>query len=193
MKKKRSSSKNKIARVLESLAEEKSASAVVSRFSGLKEDDVWAAVAEAALLIGGDSGRADGDGIYKLNIDGSAIPNPGAAGIGIVICDPAGKTVRKLSKYIGQASNNIAEYTALIEGMKEVLKLARSVRIYSDSELLVRQLNGQYRVKDEKLQEKVQLVRELEEEFDKISYNHVLREYNSEADRLANSAAKKKK
>lgn len=193
MKKKRCSSKIKIARVLESLAEEKSASAVAARFAGLNEDDVWAAVAEAGLLIGGDSGRADGDGIYKLNIDGSAIPNPGAAGIGIVICDPAGKTVRKLSKYIGQASNNVAEYTALIEGMKEVLKLARSVRVCSDSELLVRQLNGQYRVKDDKLQEKVRLVRELEKEFDKISYNHVLRKYNSEADGLANSAAKKKR
>ncbi len=191
--KKKKNSKIKTFKILEILSRERSVDSAVDKVPGLSEDDVWNAVSEAALVMKESPGKTCENGVYGLSIDGSAVPNPGDAGIGIVIRDPSGRDVRRISKYIGHASNNIAEYTALIEGMREVLKLTGSVEVRSDSELLVRQLNGQYRVKNEKLQEKILIVRNLEEKFDKICYNHVLREYNSEADKLANTAARKKK
>ena len=135
----------------------------------------------------------DNDGIYVMNIDGSAMPNPGDAGIGIVIRDPEGKDVKKISRYIGHATNNIAEYTALIEGLKEAKKLTGRLKICSDSELMVKQLNGEYKVKNENLRDKLIAARELEKEFESVKYSHVMREYNSEADMLANKAAKNRK
>jgi ribonuclease HI len=131
----------------------------------------------------------DSQSEWLLMVDGAARGNPGEAGCGAVICDASGQTVRELRRYLGKATNNVAEYEALLMGIEGVLEIEiKKLRIHSDSELLVRQLNGLYRVKDEKLKplyaKAVELLRRLE------SYRiiHVKRERNKPADRLANQA-----
>ena len=89
---------------------------------------------------------------WLLMIDGAARGNPGPAGCGAAICDENGVVVRELSRYLGHATNNVAEYEALLMGLEVLIELKRKkIVVQSDSQLLVRQLNGQYRVKDEKL------------------------------------------
>ena len=86
-------------------------------------------------------------------VDGAARGNPGKAGCGAAIFDENGVTVKELSRYLGESTNNVAEYEALLMGLEAVLALGhRNVRVQSDSELMVRQLNGTYRVRDPKLQ-----------------------------------------
>jgi len=122
-----------------------------------------------------------------LMVDGAARGNPGKAGCGAVICDADGNVVKELSRYLGYATNNVAEYEGLLMGLEALLQMGRKkVVIQSDSQLMVRQLNGEYRVKDDKLKKlfarAVDLLRQLE------SYRvvHVPRECNKRADRLAN-------
>jgi len=125
---------------------------------------------------------------FTLHFDGASKGNPGPAGIGGVILDDQGKT-HEVKKAIGVATNNQAEYTALIETLKQSRTLGGEVlHVFSDSELVVRQLNGIYRVKDLKLiplyKEAVALARS----FQKVTFRHVPREENKEADALANQA-----
>jgi ribonuclease HI len=92
------------------------------------------------------------DGNWLLMVDGAARGNPGTAGCGAAIYDETGAVVKKLSRYLGQATNNVAEYEGLLMGLEALIQLGRKrIVVQSDSQLLVRQLNGQYRVKDEKL------------------------------------------
>ena len=85
-------------------------------------------------------------------VDGAARGNPGEAGCGAVICKENGTPVEELSRYLGHATNNVAEYEGLIMGLEALVKLGKKrIRVQSDSQLLVRQLKGEYRVKDEKL------------------------------------------
>src|SRR3989338_1900140 len=85
-------------------------------------------------------------------IDGASHGNPGPAGIGVVVCDSAGNIIDNICEYIGENTNNIAEYNALICSLQEgLVRKAFSITINTDSELLVKQLNGEYKVKDEKL------------------------------------------
>ena len=122
-------------------------------------------------------------------VDGAARGNPGEAGCGAVILDDAGSVVKELSCYLGHATNNVAEYEALLMGLEELRRLGKKkIRVQSDSQLLVRQLNGQYRVKDEKLKHLFDRARNLLGEFDPIRVVHVPRESNKLADRLANQA-----
>src|ERR1044071_6919401 len=122
-------------------------------------------------------------------VDGAARGNPGEAGCGAVILDDAGSVVKELSCYLGHATNNVAEYEALLMGLEELRRLGKKkIRVQSDSQLLVRQLNGQYRVKDEKLKHLFDRARNLLGEFDPIRVVHVSRESNKLADRLANQA-----
>ncbi len=123
-------------------------------------------------------------------IDGASKGNPGHAGIGVVVT--RGKeTIRTISEYIGEATNNTAEYRALLRALREAVGLrASSVRIFSDSELLCRQVNGQYRVKDPHLRLLFQEATQLLSRFALISVEHIRREENSGADRLATLAVK---
>ncbi|NLG87127.1 MAG: reverse transcriptase-like protein, partial [Firmicutes bacterium] len=83
-----------------------------------------------------------------LHIDGASRGNPGPAGIGVVIADVSGTVLAEVSEYIGEVTNNVAEYKALLKGLQEAARIgAKDVSIYSDSELLVKQMNGQYRVR----------------------------------------------
>ncbi|MBU2025288.1 MAG: ribonuclease HI family protein [Patescibacteria group bacterium] len=127
--------------------------------------------------------------------DGGARGNPGPAGIGAVV-EIQGK-MREISKYIGEATNNVAEYRALIEALCLAKTLAREkglnlkkerVECYLDSELVVRQLKGEYRVKDVKLRRLFEKLRNFALEFSMVNFNHITREFNKRADRLVNEA-----
>ena len=124
---------------------------------------------------------------WLLMIDGAARGNPGDAGCGAVICDGTGAVVRELSRYLGRSTNNVAEYEGLLMGLEALLQLERkNIRVQSDSQLLVRQLNGEYRVKDEKLKLLHQRATSLLRQFQSYRIFHVYREMNKLADRLAN-------
>jgi ribonuclease HI len=119
--------------------------------------------------------------------DGAARGNPGPAGIGVHITNEDGSLVAEIAEGIGEATNNVAEYTAVIEGLSLAQRLgAKTVAVRSDSQLLVNQLTGRYRVKTPHLQPLHRRVRNLAAGFERISFEHVPREQNTEADRLAN-------
>jgi len=119
--------------------------------------------------------------------DGASRGNPGPAGAGAQITDPDGVVLAEVTEGLGEATNNVAEYTAVIRGLERALELgAGSVLLRSDSQLLINQLTGRYRVKSPHLQPLYRRVRELAAGFDSIEYEHVRRERNTEADRLAN-------
>jgi ribonuclease HI len=124
---------------------------------------------------------------WLLMVDGAARGNPGDAGCGAVILDRNGTVVKELSRYLGHATNNVAEYEGLLMGLEALLRLGKKrIRVQSDSQLLVRQLNGEYRVKDEKLKALFQKAMSLLRQFDAYRILHVPRELNKLADRLAN-------
>ncbi|NQU17711.1 MAG: ribonuclease HI family protein [Candidatus Saganbacteria bacterium] len=118
--------------------------------------------------------------------DGAARGNPGPAGIGVAI-KSKDKTIKEVFDYIGETTNNVAEYTALLRGLEETLILEhKEAHFYSDSELLVKQITGEYRVKNEKLKPLFMNAKLLIKRFKKFSISHVRREQNKEADLLAN-------
>jgi ribonuclease HI len=124
---------------------------------------------------------------WLLMVDGAARGNPGDAGCGAVIVDSNGTVVKELSRYLGHSTNNVAEYEGLLLGLEALLRLGKKrIRVQSDSQLLVRQLNGEYRVKDEKLKALFQKAMALLRQFDGYRILHVPRELNKLADRLAN-------
>jgi ribonuclease HI len=124
-----------------------------------------------------------------LCTDGGSRGNPGPAGYGAVLLDDSGRVVRELSEYIGRATCNEAEYRALIAALQAARELgAREVLIRADSQLLVRQLNGQYRIKSRTLMPLAVRARRLLAEFASCKIEHVPRERNSRADALANEA-----
>lgn len=126
-------------------------------------------------------------GLLIVNCDGAARGNPGPAGIGVHITDPDGRIVEDIAEGIGETTNNVAEYSAAIRGLRRAGELGASrVLLRSDSKLLVEQLAGRYRVKAAHLQD---LHREAMGEavsFQQVRFEHVRREQNREADRLAN-------
>ena len=133
--------------------------------------------------------------INKLIIytDGASSGNPGHSGIGIVLCDENGEIIKKYYKYIGQVTNNIAEYMAFILALQESLfSDVRNVTVYSDSELLVRQINGIYKVKNPHLLVLYQIAENLKKHFVSFKIEYIEREKNKEADRLARKASKLK-
>ncbi|MGH7541530.1 MAG: ribonuclease HI family protein [Gemmatimonadota bacterium] len=119
--------------------------------------------------------------------DGAARGNPGPAGIGVQVTTERGEVVGEIARGIGETTNNVAEYTAAIEGLALAGELgAGSVTLRSDSQLLVNQLEGIYRVKTPHLQPLHRRVRDLAAGFERVVFQHVPREENLEADRLAN-------
>jgi ribonuclease HI len=122
-----------------------------------------------------------------VSCDGAARGNPGPAGIGVNITDADGRTVAEIAKGIGVATNNVAEYTAAIEGLARAKELgATEVLLRSDSRLMIEQMAGRFKVKNPTLQRLHAEVRALAQTFDRIAYEHVPREFNKDADRLAN-------
>lgn len=131
--------------------------------------------------------------MIKIYTDGSSRGNPGPAGIGILIIDDKGNEVKRISEYIGETTNNIAEYSALLQAVIECEKRKiYSVEFFTDSELLVNQLNKVYKIKNEGLKPLyVKLLSKLMN-FRDWSIKHIPREKNKIADFLANQALDKK-
>lgn len=130
---------------------------------------------------------------WQLFTDGASKGNPGPAGAGWVLINDQNSDSVKEGKYLGQATNNEAEYQALILGLQRALSRGvQEIRIHMDSELLVRQLNGHYRVKNPRLALFFHQVQDLLLKFSKYDIIHIPREQNREADRMANEAIKRK-
>jgi ribonuclease HI len=124
--------------------------------------------------------------------DGGARGNPGPSGYGVIIQDEAGKKVAALSEYLGHQTNNFAEYQGLIAALEyAVANGHKALKVISDSELLVRQIKGIYKVKNAALRDLHGRAKELIAQLDWFSIGHVLRGHNEEADRLANAAMDK--
>jgi ribonuclease HI len=124
--------------------------------------------------------------------DGGARGNPGPAGYGVVIKDQSGQKIAALSEYLGHQTNNFAEYQGLIAALEYALDHGhKALRVISDSELLVRQIKGVYKVKNAMLRDLHGRAKELIARLDWFSIGHALREHNREADRLANAAMDK--
>jgi probable phosphoglycerate mutase len=122
-------------------------------------------------------------------IDGGARGNPGPAGYGVRLEREDGTLIEEIHASIGVATNNVAEYNGLIAALSWAAEQAeRVVHVRSDSELLVKQMRGEYRVKNAGLQPLFQRARSLAARLDRVTYQHVRREQNAHADRLANLA-----
>jgi len=126
-----------------------------------------------------------------IHADGVAEPNPGPAAIGATIKDEQHRLITTISQRIGWATNNQAEYRAIIAALEEAIGLgAKQVELNSDSELVVRQINGQYRVKNAALKPLYQRVKQLQGCLQSFTIKHIPRQQNIEADKLANRAFK---
>lgn len=136
-----------------------------------------------------DAAAAKNAGAYSLFTDGGSRGNPGPAAAGIVLSDPAGRIIHSSGHFLGRATNNIAEYRAMIFGLQEALRREIThLRVCSDSELMVHQLNGVYRVKNEHLRPLYEQALGLLQRFKQISIEHIRREGNTLADDMVNRA-----
>ncbi len=127
---------------------------------------------------------------YSAVIDGASRGNPGPSAIGVLIYDANGRPVKKIHRYLGNATNNIAEYQALLTCLEEVIKLGgKKVSIRSDSQLLVRQFTGEYRIKNANLQKMARAIHKLIDTHGlTVELIYVPRSETKEADQLANLA-----
>jgi ribonuclease HI len=124
-----------------------------------------------------------------VNVDGGARGNPGPAAIAAVLRDPSGEVIEERGERIGRATNNVAEYRALLLGIElAAARGADELELIGDSELIVRQVKGEYKVKDATMRELHAEVKRALSDFDRWSIRHVRREHNAEADRLVNAA-----
>lgn len=124
-----------------------------------------------------------------IHIDGACRGNPGPGSIGVVVSDASGKELKRHGRALGHTTNNVAEYTALCEALEIAKTLGgRRLQIFSDSQLLVRQYNGQYQVKNVVLRDFLKRIHERARSFESVELSHVRREQNKEADKLANEA-----
>ena len=128
-------------------------------------------------------------GYLVASIDGGARGNPGPAGYGVVFEDEIGRPVAELSEFLGHQTNNYAEYSALLAALNYTLRHGfKALKVISDSELLVKQINGEYKVSNPTLKELHSRAVKMLDQLDYFEIKHVLREKNREADRLANLA-----
>ena len=129
-------------------------------------------------------------GEFEIYIDGASKGNPGPSGIGVVICQD-GRTIKNIASYIGNTTNNIAEYTALIYALQEGLILkTESIKINTDSQLLCRQINKVYKIKSPNILGLYNQALHLMAAFKQVSINHIPRNENRGADKLASKAIK---
>jgi ribonuclease HI len=135
-------------------------------------------------MVEGSGGMLD----LVAHVDGGSLGNPGPSGIGVVI-DRGDGTIIQIARWIGRQDNNVAEYIALLEALQCALALkARTLHVYSDSEVVVRQMKGEYNCRSPRLYSLNWICRKLARSF-RFSISHIPRSSNAEANRLANSAA----
>jgi ribonuclease HI len=190
--------------ILESLSRHLSVERLLAEHPGLDRDALSRLLMEAAGTVGHDpvelsrpvpkAAKGTGAGArLKLFTDGASRGNPGEAGVGVLVEDESGHILKRHARYLGRATNNQAEYEALLDGINIALMLgAKEISIYADSELLVKQMNGEYRVKNPDLQEKFTQAKSMLSGVGRVIIRHIPREKNKEADALANEAIDKK-
>lgn len=129
---------------------------------------------------------------FKLYADGSCRGNPGPSAAGMVIWDISDNEVFKGAVYLGDGTNNTAEYSAILEGLTVANNLKiNEIDVYSDSELIVRQLNGEYKIKSDNLKQYKDRITKLIRNFEKVSFNHLKREHTGQPHKLAECLLKK--
>jgi len=185
--------------VLSYLAQTLSVAKTLKRFPGLKPKDLQEIFEHCARLISRGSALPPTlppiANISEISIhaDGASRGNPGEAGAGVVLADDRGKTLKEWKSYLGITTNNVAEYRAVLLALEKASALgAESVIINMDSELVVRQLLGEYKVRDAHLKILHQKALDLLKGFSKYRIRHVPREENRRADQLANEAIDQK-
>jgi len=133
------------------------------------------------------------DEVLTLQFDGGSRGNPGPAGVGVVVRAADGTPLVTLGKFIGRATNNVAEYTGVIVALEEALKLGgKKISVKGDSELIIKQLKGEYRVKHPDMKALYDRAMALIRKFDHVTIGHNLRDKNELADKLANLAMDRK-
>lgn len=179
--------------ILRQLAQDLSFAKVLESHPGLSFSDLRQLLLEASQRMEEGSSAADiPAGTYRIYIDGASKGNPGAAGTGVLIYQPEGELLCQFSCSLGVATNNVAEYSGLILALEKALELGlKRIEILSDSELMIKQMNGLYTVRDEKLRGLWARARSLIGRFPKASLRHIPREENQKADQLAKAAAMK--
>jgi len=187
--------------VLTSLSRSLSVRELLKEYPSLDRPALTRLFAEAAAAVGpgvveqsfAGKGKKRPGLKVKLYTDGASRGNPGEAGIGVLIEDETGHILGKVARYLGRATNNQAEYAALVAGLAAASEMgADEVEVLADSELLVRQMNGVYRVKSPDLQERYLKAKALITRFSRARIEHIPREQNREADALANEAIDKR-
>ncbi|MDY7228516.1 ribonuclease HI family protein [Hyalangium rubrum] len=194
--------------ILRHIAREEPLTATVRAFRGLTRERLGQLLEEAAERLGGPPGAAEPSApapaepseeprepLPRLRVysDGAARGNPGPSGAGAVLIEPGGKVVAQLGKYLGHQTNNYAEYSALLLGLKHAKALgAKEVEVFADSELLIRQLGGRYQVKSATLRPLYEEAVKLLNEFSRVKLVHVPREMNAAADEMSNRAIDEK-
>jgi ribonuclease HI len=144
---------------------------------------------ETGLFAGSEPDVKPRAAAFQANIDGGSRGNPGPASYGVVVRNERGEIVAKLKKYIGRMTNNVAEYYGLIAALDYAQSNGvRALRIESDSELLVQQMRGHYKVKSPDLRPLFERAKKMSQTFESFRIDHVYREQNTEADALANEA-----
>ncbi len=165
----------------------------------MSDDLIKEALTEASLFFGQGKHKQQTLPIGKckypqpliINVDGASKGNPGVSAAGVLIVDAKGKDVARIKRFLGVMTNNQAEYNALIIGLTEALNLdCAMVKIYMDSQLAVRQINGQYKVKNQALRPLYDSAMRLLKKFESYDIIHIQRSYNQIADSLANEAIK---
>ena len=137
--------------------------------------------------------RDRGEGFWLLRCDGASRGNPGPAGAGMVLFDPQGRLQARKGRYLGETTNNVAEYQALLLGLEEAQRLGvKQLRVLADSELMVKQLTGRYRVKSPHLIPLWRAALYALKQFEAWAIAHVPREENHLADEAANRAIDQK-
>lgn len=178
-------------RFLEELAETLDLEKTIDRL-GLSRDGARRILAGLLRLCPApppERGERALEGTFSVYADGASRGNPGLAGAGAVILGPDGRVIKRLRSFLGTATNNVAEYRAMLMALKAARAIgARSVRVYADSELVVRQVRGEYRVKSPDLIPLYEELMELVGGFRDFRVSHIPREKNRDADVLANEA-----
>jgi ribonuclease HI len=178
--------------VLRFLAREEPLVATLGAFPQLDRAKLQRILERAASQLEGDASDAPAvvpPPRLRLYSDGVARGNPGLAGAGAVLVEPSGQVVDRLGKFLGTQTNNFAEYTGLLLGLKRAQELGvREVEVFADSELMIRQLGGRYQVKSPSLRPLYEEALRLLNAFDRVKLVHVPREMNRAADEMSNRA-----
>jgi ribonuclease HI len=195
--------------ILRHIAREEPLTATVRAFRGLTRERLGQLLEEAAQRLEGSEGEPQAEAPappvapptaeespsrgatprLRLYSDGAARGNPGPSGAGAVLIEPGGQVVARLGKYLGNQTNNYAEYMGLLLGLKHAKSMgAKEIEVFADSELLIRQLGGRYQVKSPTLRPLYEEAVKLLNDFSRVKLVHVPREMNAAADEMSNRA-----